>query len=469
VSREEQVKPVILIVDDEEDMRWLLSNILRAEGFAVEQAADGQKTLEYLRGKLPDLILLDLKMPGMDGLEVLRYIKEQNLPTPVIMLTAHGDIPSSVKAMKLGAYDFLTKPFDNNQLVFTIRRALEHYLLQKEVSTLREQIRDRNSLFFLMGTSRKIQQLSYQVDQVAKTNFTVIIEGETGTGKELMAHFIHSRSLRREGPFVPVDCSAIPDTLIESELFGYERGAFTGAVQSKPGLFEVARGGTLFLDEVANIPHNIQKKLLRVLQERQFYHLGGSRPIEADVRIIAASNVSLEEEVRKGNLRRDLYHRLNEFTIYLPPLRERREDILFLAKKFLDETSYELGKKLHGFSPEAVEALLNYDWKGNVRELRNVIRRAVLLSPDIIHPHHLFQSPAGTATGMEEKKTATSLGLGEKSLREIAQAAMEEAERRAIAQALKDSGGNKAQAAKLLQVDYKTLYRKLKKYAPEKA
>ncbi len=453
-------KANILVVDDEQDMRWLLSHILTSEGFGVCQAEDGQHAVTAVGQHPPDIVLLDIKMPRMDGMQALEKIKEINYAIPVIMLTAHGDIPSTVQAMRLGAYDFLTKPFDNEQIIFTISRALDHISLRREVQSLREQVKDKSSLFSLMGNSHQIQQISYQIEQVARTNFTVIIEGETGTGKELVAHFIHKGSPRKDSPFIPVDCSAIPDTLIESELFGYEKGAFTGAVGSKPGYFELAKGGTLLLDELANIPGNTQKKLLRVLQERQFFHLGGNKPIEVDVRVIAATNVPLEDEVRQDRLRRDLYHRLNEFTIYLPPLRERREDIVFLASKFLDETSVELGKRLRGFSPAAINFLVNHEWRGNVRELRNTIRRATLLSPDIIEPHHLIQAPPPA----HPPNPVVSPPLTITSLHDIGQQAMEEAEKQAVRQALEQCQDNKLQAAKLLKTDYKTLFRKLKKY-----
>ncbi len=452
----------VLIVDDEQDMRWLLANILKAEGFIVQQAVDGLDAIGKVKKQPPDIVLLDIKMPTMDGMEALKKIKEINYSLPVIMLTAHGDIPSSVQAIKTGASDFLTKPFDNEQIVYTIKRVLDHFMLQQEVEFLREQLRDQSSLFSLMGTSHQIQRISYQVEQVAKTNFTVILQGETGTGKELVAHFIHRKSSRKDKPFVPVDCGAIPDTLIESELFGYEKGAFTGANQSKAGYFELAQDGTLFLDEVANIPLSTQRKMLRVLQERQFYRLGGNKPITVDVRIIAASNLMLDEEVNAENLREDLYHRLNEFTIYLPPLRERQEDILLLAKKFLHETSTELGKKLHGFSEEAINWLSEQEWRGNVRELRNVIRRAVLLSPDIIQPYHLFQSPISQF--MPSNMSPAANYNNRTSLKEISQAAIEQVEKQAIRQAIEEAHGNKVKAAQRLKIDYKTLYRKIKKY-----
>ncbi|MBI5788650.1 MAG: sigma-54-dependent Fis family transcriptional regulator [Candidatus Schekmanbacteria bacterium] len=461
---EENRKKTVLVVDDEEDMRWLLANIIESEGFAVDQAANGQAAIDHLHNNVPDLVLLDIKMPVLDGIQTLQKIKQSHYPVPVIMLTAYGDIRSTVQAMKLGAYDYLTKPFENKTILFTIKRAVDYHSLQMEVENLRKQIHDQTSLVNLMGNSQQIQQISYQANQVAKTNFSVIIQGDTGTGKELVAHFIHSKSLRKDKPFVPVDCTAIPESLFESELFGYERGAFTGANQAKAGYFEMANGGTLFLDELANIPLGAQKKLLRVIQERCLYHLGGNRPIEVDVRIVAASNMPLDDEVTQGNFRRDLFHRLNEFTIYLPPLRERKEDIFFLAKKFLDETNSELGKKVNGFTPAAINKILENDWRGNVRELRNTIRRAVLLSPDMIEPQHLFQNQTSgnnNSGGMADPLLFSQTGA---SLHEIAQRTTEEVEKKVIENTLQSTKGNKVKAAKLLQVDYKTLYRKMKRY-----
>ncbi len=454
-------KKTILVVDDEEDMRWLLSTIIGTEGLKVDLAANGEEALDYLRQSIPDLVLLDIRMPKLDGLQTLQKIKETLPPLPVIMLTAHGDIRSTVKAMKLGAYDYLTKPFDNEEIVFTIKRAVEYHSLQKEVEELKQRLKEQVSLVSLMGNSHQIQQISYQVDQVAQTNFTVILQGETGTGKELVAHFIHSKSNRKDKPFIAVDCSAIPESLMESELFGFEKGAFTGANQAKAGYFEMARKGTLFLDEISNIPLSIQKKLLRVIQERRLYHLGGTKPIEVDVRIVAASNLSMDKSVEDGSFRRDLYHRLNEFTLFLPPLRERREDILFLAKRFLEDTNSELGKKITGLSPAAVNQLLEYDWRGNVRELRNTIRRAVLLSPDIIEPQHLFQTRQPGASGHVDPSAFIQAG---NSLHDITQRTVEAVERKAIENTLQSTRGNKVKTAKLLQIDYKTLYRKIKKY-----
>ena len=311
--------PRILIVDDEADMRWLLAEVLRAQGYEVVAAEDGQAALERVLEDTPSAILLDLRMPRLSGMEALKKIKAIDSQVPVIILTAYGDIPTAVQAMRLGAYDYLTKPFRNDDILFSIRRALERQELLARVEDLRSQLGEGGSLRGLMGTSPQIQKVFQQIHQVAWTDFTVILQGETGTGKEIVARAIHQQSPRCEKPFVALDCGAIPDTLIESELFGYEKGAFTGADRRKEGHFELASGGTLFLDEIANLPLPTQSKLLRVLQERRVQPLGAKQAMGVDVRIIVASNAALEDEMRAGRFRQDLYYRLNEFTITIPP------------------------------------------------------------------------------------------------------------------------------------------------------
>ncbi len=451
----------ILIVDDEADMRWLLVNILQAEGFEVVAAEDGQVALEKVRKDAPSLILLDLKMPRLSGMKALEKIKAIDPLVPVIILTAHGDIPTAVQAMRLGAYDYLTKPFRNDDILFCVRRALERQELLAHVADLKSQLAEGGSLKGLMGVSPQIQKVFQEIHQVARTDFTVILQGETGTGKEIVALAIHEQSLRSEKPCVALDCGAIPETLVESELFGYEKGAFTGADRRKEGHFQLASGGTLFLDEIANLPLSTQSRLLRVLQERRVQPLGARQAISVDVRIIVASNVALEEEMRAGRFRQDLYYRLKEFTITLPPLRERREDILHLAKRFLEETSMELKKPIHGFSEEAAQLLLRYPWPGNVRELKNVIRQASLLCRDLVGPEHL-SALCGTPP---QAPPAADVSLAEGcSLKAVRQSAAEEVERRVIRQVLRQTKGNKSQAAKLLKIDYKTVYSKMKQY-----
>jgi len=456
----------ILVVDDDRDLRWLLSDLLSREGYQVLTAEDGLEALRQMKIGQPDVILLDLRMPRLNGMETLKKLKKDHNQIPVIMLTAHGDVKSAVEAMKLGAYDYLSKPFNNDDLLLSINRALEKGDLLRQVEELRYRLEDRDSLANVMGTSPSIQEVVRQIEQVAKSNFSVIIQGETGTGKELIAQAIHQRSMRRQNPFVAIDCGAIPESLMESELFGYERGAFTGALRRKEGQFELAQGGTLFLDEIANLTQAIQAKLLRVLEERRVLRLGAKRPLEIDVRVVIASNVDLGTEVKRGNFRQDLFHRVNEFQINVPPLRERKEDILFLAKRFLDQVKQELAKPALVFSVATEEFLLNYDWPGNVRELKNLVRRAALLCEEKeIQPQHFspLQTKLGIISPPFHSRLETDLEEG-LSLTEISKKAQAAMEKEVIQRVLLKTGGNKSKAAKILKVDYKTLHYKIKNY-----
>ena len=452
----------ILVVDDEKDARWVLSKIFKTEGFNVVQAENGQKALKMIASSPPDVVLLDIKMPGgMDGIEVLKRLQASNSDIQVIIMTAYGDIKIAVKAMKLGAYDFVTKPFEQEELLLTIERALEKQQLSQEVKELRNKLQSREQLELMMGTSEEIKSIYYQIERVAPTNFTVLIQGETGTGKELVARAIHNFNSSKGGSFVAVDCGAIPDTLVESELFGYEKGAFTDAQSVKEGQFEVAHKGTLFLDEIGNLPYEVQRKLLRVLQERKVQKLGAKKTIPVDVRIIAASNSTLAKHVENGEFRADLYYRINEFSINMPPLRNRKEDIPILAERFLQETRKELNKRTKGFSNEAIKSLLLCDWKGNVRELRNVVRRAVLLCEDIIEPSHLILDDVRiNCSGLEDELTLDR----EAPLKDITKRVLAKVEKKAIENTMQMTKGNKSKAATILQIDYKTLLTKIKNY-----
>jgi two-component system nitrogen regulation response regulator GlnG len=454
--------PRILVVDDEPDMRWVLARTLREHGFAVAEAADGKAALEQVAAEPPAAVILDLRMPGLDGMVVLERLLKMAPRVAAIILTGYGDIPGAVRAMRLGAYDYLTKPFEPEDLALRVERALERRDLVAEVEGLRSRLRRGSPLREQMGRSPQIHQVIGQVDQVAGANLTVLVQGETGAGKELVARAIHQQSDRHDGPFVALDCGAIPEALIESELFGYERGAFTGALRRKQGQFELAEGGTLFLDEVANLPLPTQAKLLRVLEEREVLRLGGGRPVPVNVRIIASCNVPLDSEVRLARFRQDLYFRLAEFVITLPPLRERREDIPYLANRFLAEARMELKRAVRGISPEAADALVRHAWPGNARELRNVIRQAALRASDLIGPDHLELQGLGDRGAGAAGEPAP--GLGRFSLREVAAQAAGEAERRAIHRALQAARGNKSEAARLLQTDYKTLHLKMRRY-----
>ncbi|MCG2754598.1 MAG: sigma-54 dependent transcriptional regulator [Desulfobacteraceae bacterium] len=449
----------ILVVDDDKDLRFNLSSILKDEGYDVLAVGDGREALKAVQNNSPILVLLDIRLPEMDGMKILEKMKELNHNLAIIMLTAVTDVKDAVKAMRLGAYDYITKPFDNEELILTIKKALSTQYLSREVESLRRRLGERLAIEEVMGESPQIKQVLKQVETIASTNMTVIIQGASGTGKELIAQLIHQKSLRKDKPFVAIDCGAIPETLVESELFGYERGAFTGAETRKEGKFEQANEGTLLLDEIANLTDAVQMKLLRVIQERRLQHLGGKRDIRIDVRIIVASNVNLSEAVRAGKFRNDLYHRLNEFQIELPKLTERKEDIPILAKYFLDEADSEFNKKVNGISSEAMKFLLNYSWPGNVRELRNIIKRAVLLAEsDSIELGNF--PPDNLKLYGDRRKTDVTQSLDKGvSFEEITK----ETEKDLIKKALERSGGNKIMAAEILKMNKKTLYRKMKK------
>ena len=451
----------ILVVDDQQDICWLLSSLLKDAGYAVSTAADGQQALEVVAKQPPDLVLMDVRMPRLDGMTALERLKQGDPHLPVIILTAYGEVQSAVQAMKLGAEDYLLKPFNNEEVVLAVRRALEQVALSDEVRGLRVQLESAAGLGEVMGTSQEIQKVFVQVQQVARTNFTVILQGETGTGKELVARAIHQQSDRRAMPFLAVDCGAVPESLIESQLFGHERGAFTGANATRQGDFELASGGTLFLDEISNLPLGIQAKLLRVLQERQIRRVGGRQFIRVDPRILVASNMDLQDEVRHGRFRQDLFHRMNEFAIVIPPLRQRRQDILFLAKAFLEQARRELKKHIGGISEAAAQLLQEHTWPGNVRELRNVIRRAALLCAHMIEPEHLVAlGDAGVPpTSVASLDESVAPGL---SLKEITRDAVANLERQAVEAALRLTKGNRREAARLLQVDEKTLRTKIR-------
>ena len=481
----------VLIVDDDVALLQALPETvrLRMDGVVVDTADSGVVALNRLDARDYDAIVTDIKMPGMDGLELLAEIRTRRPDTPTLMITGHGEHDLVVDALRGGAYDFIQKPIDRDYLVAVLRRAIEmrelsrrakqqQLALERHVNELEVIVEERTrelrqtnevieSPLPFIGPGAQMEKIVQQIRQVADSPLTVLVEGETGTGKELVARAIHSLSSRREKPFVAVDCGAIPDTLIESELFGYEKGAFTGAHQRKEGYFERAHGGTLFLDEIANVPLPTQAKLLRALEERVVQPLGSNEPIRVSARIIAASNVSLEREVRAGRFRKDVYYRLNEFGITLPPLRER-DDILHLANVFLPEAGLELGRSCRKISEAAAQVLLRYHWPGNVRELRNVIRRAMLLASDVIEPEHLAVMPveplpALSATGCRGPAETVN------SLKEIAGAAAADAEQQAIRRVLQVTGGNKSEAARLLRTDYKTLYLKMKEYGIDAA
>ncbi len=454
--------PRVLIVDDNLMNRRLLSAIFESQGFAVTLAEDGEKALAALVAEPPSAVVLDLQMPGLNGTDTLERIKSLSPHLPVIMLTSHADVPAAVESIKRGAYDFLSRPVNNDKLVLTVRRALEHHQLLGQVEGLKRQLDSVGSLARFATSSPEIQQIVSQIQQVCDSNVTVLIQGETGTGKELVARSIHQQSNRAKKPFVAIDCGAIPDNLLESELFGHEKGAFTGAERRKEGHFQLAQGGSLFLDEVTNLSPSMQAKLLRVLQERQLQPLGSARSVPLDVRFIAATNDSLEDQVTAGRFRHDLFYRLAEFTILVPPLRARKEDVLPLAKRFQEEASIELHRNVCGISEPAIEILMRHSWPGNVRQLRNVIRQAVLQTAGPMIEAKDIQPGVKTDP---ERATPTSISAPLSiSLKEVADHAAVAAEKQAILEALQATHGNKSQAARLLKVDYKTLHVKIKRY-----
>ena len=381
----------ILVIDDEPEQGWIFSKVLSEEGYQVLTATDGPAGLKKIENESPDLVILDIKMPGMDGLETLRRIKEINVELLVIMLTAYETVQTAVKSMKMGAYDYLSKPIDNEKLKIIIKNALKTLDLTQEVFRLKEELKERFKFASLDGESAAMQKLYALLEKAISTDVSVLLRGESGTGKELAARIIHYNSLRKDKPFITVDCATLPETLVESEIFGYEKGAFTGAISRKLGKCELANEGTLFLDEVGNLSLDTQKKLLRMLQEREIVRLGSNKPIKIDVRIVTATNTNLEELIKKRVFREDLYYRLKEFSIVLPPLREREEDVLLLARLFLNEFNKEFNKKVKEISPEAMALLMRYSWPGNVRELKNVMRISVLLAKRYILPENLPQ------------------------------------------------------------------------------
>jgi two-component system nitrogen regulation response regulator GlnG len=457
----------ILIVDDDKSIGALLSEYMAQEGLTPAVAHTGEAALEKIRLEHPDALVVDLRLPDMDGMQVMKAAKSLDEDLPVILITGYPQVRGAVAAMRAGAHDYLAKPFRHRDVLRVVFRALNEGALKRKVRSLSSQLQSECSLREFMGPSDGIKRLISEVTRVAKTNFSVLIFGETGSGKELVAQAIHQLSPRCAAPFMAVDCGAIPETLLESELFGHERGAYTGADKQRIGKFEMAHGGTIFLDEISNLPLGSQAKLLRVLQEKRVYRIGGTQPVSVDVRVLAASNQDLHRLGVAGSFRRDVYFRLNEFTISVPPLRERQEDVLYLAKRFMDLTNLELQKKVKGFVQPAVDALLAYHWPGNVRELRSVIRRAVLLADDTITEHHLGieceppkQAPPCLASG-PERPDPPQAGL---TLREITSRKIIAVEREILAHVLRETGGNKAKAARLLHIDYKTIHSKLRRY-----
>ncbi len=452
----------ILVIEDKESMRAMLKQTLEGEGYEVVTAQDGAEGIKKLADERIGLVLTDLKLPKKDGFEVLRAAKQDDSLLPVIVMTAYGTIETAVKAVKEGAYDFLTKPFDTEHLLVLIKRALDTTRVAAENVLLRTEFAEKLGAPKIIGKSRQLQEITANVQKAAPTNATVLIHGESGTGKELFARAIHYLSNRKEGPFIAINSAAIPRELLESELFGYERGAFTGADARKFGKLELADKGTVFLDEIGDMDLTLQAKILRVIQEQVIERVGGHRPIKIDVRVVAATNKDIEKAVQAKLFREDLFYRLNVFPIVIPPLRERRDDIPPLAQQFLAKYSAEVRKAPVTLSDEALDILMKCPWKGNVRELENVIERAVIYAEGgVVRAKDLGISEASILDALAEHVPM------EGPLADIAAAATRIAESRRIRQVLKQTGGNKTRAAEVLQVSYKTLLTKIKDYQLE--
>jgi DNA-binding NtrC family response regulator len=441
----------ILVVDDEVNARSALAELLRDEGYDVETAADAFKALGKYESFAPHVVVTDLKMPGMDGIELVKKIRSSEDPAAVVVMTAFGAVSSAVEAMRAGAAEYLTKPLNFEELLVVLDKVFEQQELRRETRQLRQRVRDRVAPNNIVGASPPMQRVFEVVDQVAPSKATVLITGESGTGKELVANALHQRSTRASGPFVKLHCAALAESLLESELFGHEKGSFTGAMNRKDGRFQIADGGTLFLDEIGEISPSIQVKLLRFLQEHEFERVGGNQTIRVDVRIIAATNRDLADLVAKSKFREDLYYRLNVVSLEMPPLRDRRTDIPSLAKFFLDRYAKENAKPIEGIMPDALERLASYDWPGNVRELENAIERAVVLCNTVnIEVRHLPPSvqPRITPAGMPVIPGST----------------MADIERYAILETLKSTGGSTSRAAEILGISVRTIQYRLHQY-----
>ncbi len=445
----------VLVIDDERSILQSLEGILSDEGYQVILADSGRAGLDIIDKEVPDLVLLDIAMPGMDGMEVLAETKKIYPFMPVVIMTGHGSIDLAVRAIKMGSYDFLEKPPEMDKLLLTVKNAIDFGNLQRENLLLKQKIEKQHPF---IGNSPAIQTLREQIKQVAPTDAWVLIFGENGSGKEVVAREIHRLSLRRDRPFVEVNCAAIPEELIESELFGHEKGAFTGATSSKRGKFDMAHEGTLFLDEIGDMSLKTQAKILRILEEQRFERVGGNKTIQVNVRVIAATNKNLEEEIRKGNFREDLYFRLNVIPFTVPPLRERKDDILLLANYFLSEFTVNRGKKLKTLDPDAVKALMAYHWPGNVRELRNVMERlSIMAQSDTIFPRDLPpEILKGKGVMAEVENPFLTLGTIKEAVSSF--------ERNYIIEKLRENGGNISKTAEKIGIARRNLTHKIKSY-----
>ena len=448
------MKTKILVVDDEPSHRQMLEAVLTADGYEVQQANDGQEAINSVEERFYDLILMDVRMSRVSGIEALKKIKELSPGIPVIIMTAYASVSTAVDALKSGAYDYLTKPLDIEELKILVSKALRQRQLEQENVYLRERLGDRFDFSNIIGRSSAMRDLFETVALVAPTEATVLIVGESGTGKELIANAIHQNSPRKDRPFIKVNCAALPETLLESELFGHEKGAFTGALARKQGRFQLAHSGSIFLDEIGEMSPTTQTKILRVLQEREFEPLGGTQTVKVDTRVVAATNKNLEEEIQEGRFREDLYYRVNVVTLEVPCLRERREDVSLLTDFFLKQYAEKNQRFIKGFTPRATDLLMRHGWPGNVRELENVVERAVIMARgDVISQTELPDTLR--ELNAEEEEVGIDLTPG-RSLKEM--------EREMILRTLEEAGGNRTRSAEILGISRRTLQLKLKEY-----
>jgi len=448
------MKPKILVVDDEAAHRQMIEAVLGDEGYEIQQAADGRAALAAIEERFYDLVVMDIRMPQMGGIEALKEIKAISPAIPIIIMTAYASVGTAVEALKAGAYDYLTKPLDIEELKILVAKALRFYQLEQDNVYLKERLNDRFDFSSILGRSPAMKQLFETMALVAPSEATVLIVGESGTGKELIASAIHQNSPRKDRPLIKVNCAALPETLLESELFGHEKGAFTGAVARKQGRFQLAHKSSIFLDEIAEMAPATQAKILRVLQEREFEPVGSSQTIKVDCRVIAATNKNLEEQIRAGRFREDLYYRINVVVLPVPALRERREDIPLLADFFLKQYAEKNQRAIEGFTPRAVDLLMRYDWPGNVRELENVVERAVIMSRgEMITPLEFPPDLQKLDTELAAAPVDVTPG---RSLKEV--------EKALILRTLEEAGGNRTHAAKILGISRRTLQLKLKEY-----
>ena len=450
----------ILIIDDEENFRHMLSVILKKEKYEVDTASNGEEGLQKIGAEDFDQILCDIRMPGMDGLDFLKEVQKREIDASVIMMSAYGSIDTAIEAMKLGAYDYISKPFKPDEIILTLRKAEERERLRKENEFLRKEIKKEYSFENIVSKNEKMQKIFEVIRKVAQYKSTILITGESGTGKELVARALHYNSDRAQNPFIPVNCGAIPENLLESELFGHAKGAFTDAIRTKKGLFEEADGGTLFLDEIGELPLPLQVKLLRVLQEGEIRRVGESKPIQVDVRIVAATVKDLAKEASEGKFRDDLFYRLNVLPIHIPPLRERKEDIPLLVNHFINVHNQSLNKRVAGIEPKALETLMNYRWYGNVRELENTIERAIVLTDG---ENIGLDNLPYEIQNFEDKEQLPSLAEEEYSIKKTSKIL----EMNLIQKALKKTKGNHTHAARLLEISHRALLYKIKEYGVE--